>query len=70
MLAREGVADASEIALIGDERQVISKIRALEDTGITDFLARIVGTEEERRRSLELLGSLAGGIRSTDSFRA
>jgi 5,10-methylenetetrahydromethanopterin reductase len=61
MLAREGVTRATEIALIGDERQLISRVKALEDTGITDFLARIVGTAEERRHSLELLGALARG---------
>jgi F420-dependent oxidoreductase-like protein len=59
MLAREGVTRAAEIALIGDERQLISRVKALEDTGITDFLARIVGTAEERRNSLELLGAMA-----------
>ena len=59
MLEREGVTRAADIALIGDERQLISKIKTLENTGITDFLARIVGTAEERRQSLELLGSLA-----------
>jgi F420-dependent oxidoreductase-like protein len=63
MLAREGVSGAAEIALIGDERQVISKVKVLEETGITDFLARIVGTEDERRRSLALLGSLAVEVR-------
>jgi 5,10-methylenetetrahydromethanopterin reductase len=61
MLEREGVARAADIALIGDERQLISRIRTLEGTGISDFLARIVGVPEERRRSLELLGSLARG---------
>lgn len=59
MLALEGVARAADISIIGDESQVTAKIKVLEDTGITDFLARIVGTEDERRRSLELLGSLA-----------
>jgi 5,10-methylenetetrahydromethanopterin reductase len=59
MLAREGVTRAAEIALIGDERQLSSRIEALADTGITDFLARIVGTAEERRNSLEMLGALA-----------
>jgi 5,10-methylenetetrahydromethanopterin reductase len=59
MLEREGVSRVADIAVIGDEKQVTAKIRALEDTGITDFLARIVGTPDERRRSLELLGALA-----------
>ncbi len=58
MLAREGVSHAADISLIGDESQVTAKVKELEDTGITDYLARIVGTEDERRRSLELLGSL------------
>jgi F420-dependent oxidoreductase-like protein len=59
MLAREGVSGAAEISLIGDEHEVTAKIKELADTGITDYLARIVGNEEERRRSLQLLGSLA-----------
>jgi hypothetical protein len=36
------------------------KIRALFDAGITDFLARPFGTDDEKARSLEFLGSLCG----------
>jgi 5,10-methylenetetrahydromethanopterin reductase len=58
MLEREGVTRPGSIAIVGDEGRVAAKVTALEDTGITDYLARIVGSEEERARSLALLGSM------------
>jgi len=59
MLEREGATQPSEVALVGSEEEVAAGIAALADAGVTDFVGALVGTKEERRRSLELLGSLA-----------
>ena len=58
MLAIEGVARPADVAVIGDERVAEAKIRALFDAGITDFLARPFGSDDEQSRSLVFLGSL------------
>ena len=58
MLDIEGVAHAADVALIGDEATVTKKLRALADAGLTDYCARLVGSEEEQRRSIEFLGSV------------
>ncbi|HUP72958.1 MAG TPA: TIGR03564 family F420-dependent LLM class oxidoreductase [Acidimicrobiales bacterium] len=58
MLAMEGLARPADVAIIGDETVAEHKIRALFDAGITDFLARPFGTDAEKNRSLEFLGSL------------
>jgi F420-dependent oxidoreductase-like protein len=58
MLEIEGVEHTADVAVIGDEATCEQKIRALFDLGVTDFLARPIGTEEECRRGLALLGSL------------
>jgi hypothetical protein len=60
MLAMEGLARPADVAIIGDESVAEQKIRELFDAGITDFLARPFGTEAEKSRSLEFLGSLCG----------
>ena len=57
MLDIEGAAHAAEVALIGDEATVTKKLQTLADAGLTDFCARLFGTEEEQRRSIEVLGS-------------
>ena len=58
MLAIEGVARPADVAIIGDAATVERKIRALFDAGITDFLARPIGTDDEISRALEVLGAL------------
>ena len=58
MLAMEGVDRPADVAIIGDETDVTRKIRALFDAGITDFLGRPFGSDDEKARSLELLGAL------------
>ena len=57
MLDIEGVAHAAEVALIGDEATVTKQLHGLADAGLTDYCARLFGTEDEQRRSIELLGS-------------
>jgi len=66
MLDIEGVEGPSEVALIGNEDQVASQLKAYADAGATDFLASVfpVGSDEDvsLARSNELLKSLAGKI--------
>ena len=59
MLAIEGVEQTADVAVIGDEASCERQIRALFDLGVTDFLARPIGTVDEVKRGLALLGSLA-----------
>jgi F420-dependent oxidoreductase-like protein len=59
MLDKEGARGAGEIAFVGDEEHVAGSIRALADAGATDFVAAVVGDEDQRARGLALLGELA-----------
>jgi F420-dependent oxidoreductase-like protein len=56
MLDREGVASASEIALLGDESTILKGIAQFRDAGVTDFAASIFpagpGTSERTRELL------------------
>jgi len=60
MLDREGAAGPSDVALVGTEEQVASRISRLEAAGATDFVASIVGTAEERAATTALLEALVG----------
>ena len=59
MLDREGASAPSDIAIIGGETEVRAGVARLADAGATDFVASITGSQEERRRTLALLASLA-----------
>lgn len=59
MLAIEGVTKPADVAIIGDEVAAERQIRALFDAGVTDFLARPFGTDDERNRSVDFLGALS-----------
>ncbi len=59
MLDKEGAQSAGEIAFVGDEEHVAGSIRALADAGATDFVAAVVGDEEQRARGFALLAELA-----------
>ena len=66
MLDIEGVESPAEVAIIGNEAEVESQIRALSDAGATDYLASIFPTgdnaEESVSRTRELLKSLVGKV--------
>lgn len=54
MLDREGAAGPGDVAVIGDEDQVATRLAALADAGVTDFSALEFGTspeESEKTRS-------------------
>lgn len=58
----EGAADASAVAIVGDEAEVERQIRALAASGVTDFNASaypVEGDPGALRRTFELLSGLA-----------
>ncbi len=58
MLDREGVKGPADIAMAGDENYMRGEIARLQDIGVTDFTAAIVGTEEGAyERTLDFLAS-------------
>jgi 5,10-methylenetetrahydromethanopterin reductase len=59
MLDKEGASCPADVALLGDEDAVTTAIEKLAVAGATDFVASIVGTSEERARTLALLSSIA-----------
>jgi F420-dependent oxidoreductase-like protein len=61
MLDREGATAPSDVALVGDEHAVAAGVRRVEETGTTDFVVSVVGSTEERNRTVELLSSIASG---------
>jgi F420-dependent oxidoreductase-like protein len=58
MIAAEGVSEAVDIALIGNEDAVAERIDALGGAGMTELLANVLGDPDERARSRAFLASL------------
>lgn len=58
MLDREGAAEPKDVSIVGDEAAVETTVRHLADIGVTDFVAVLAGTPEERARTRALLRSL------------
>lgn len=58
MLDREGAEGPGDVAIVGDAATVEKGIQSLADGGVTDYVASIFGTREERTRTRELLKSL------------
>tara|TARA_A100001037_G_scaffold285739_1_gene293363 strand:- start:59 stop:970 length:912 start_codon:yes stop_codon:yes gene_type:complete len=59
MLDREGLDEPQDIALIGDETQLRAEIGRIRDSGVTDFNAAIMNTEDGAyERTFEFLSSL------------
>ncbi|MHB1989010.1 MAG: TIGR03564 family F420-dependent LLM class oxidoreductase [Acidimicrobiales bacterium] len=59
MLDREGAAGPGDVAIVGDEAEVRSVLASVEAAGVTDFSGAPIGTREEVRATLALLGDLA-----------
>jgi len=59
MLDREGAGSPADIAIMGDEAEVRSQIRSLEEIGITDLVVAANGSEDEVRRTVDLASMLA-----------
>jgi 5,10-methylenetetrahydromethanopterin reductase len=61
MLDREGADGPSDIAVVGTEEEVVSRLNRLAEVGTTDLVASVLGSAEERQRTVALLASLARG---------
>ena len=59
MLDREGAAHPGDVVLTGDEAAVAAQIRALDEAGVTDFVAVEYSRGEDQVRTRALLKSLA-----------
>jgi len=58
MLDREGAEGPGDVAIVGDDTTVEKQVRALADAGVTEFVASIFGSREERTRTRALLKSM------------
>jgi alkanesulfonate monooxygenase SsuD/methylene tetrahydromethanopterin reductase-like flavin-dependent oxidoreductase (luciferase family) len=58
MLDREGADGPADVAIAGDATAVVGAIRAIEDAGVTDFVASPFGSRDDRRRTLDALQAL------------
>ncbi len=61
MLAGEGLSDLSDLAVIGSADQVRSRVTALAQAGVTELMADVFGTPDERAATLALLTALSTG---------
>lgn len=58
MLDREGADGPGDVAIVGGEESVAAQVAALGDVGITDLVASIFGSKEERDRTYAFLSTL------------
>jgi 5,10-methylenetetrahydromethanopterin reductase len=58
MLDREGAEGPADVAIVGDEATVEKQVRALADAGVTEFIASIFGSRDERAETRGLLKSM------------
>jgi F420-dependent oxidoreductase-like protein len=58
MLDREKADDGGDIALVGSEEDVARAVKRLEEIGVTDLNALIIGSETEQMRAKALLPAL------------
>ncbi len=61
MLDREGAEGPGDVAIVGDEDTVAAQIRALDEAGVTDFVAgEYSRAEDEKRRTRAVLKTFIG----------
>ena len=58
MLDREGAEGPADVAIVGDESTVEKQVRALADAGVTEYIASVYGSREERAQTRALLKSM------------
>jgi F420-dependent oxidoreductase-like protein len=58
MLDREGAEGPADVAIVGDESTVEKQVHALADAGVTEYVASIFGSREERAQTRALLKSM------------
>jgi len=65
MLDREGVGGPADVLITGSEEEVDRQLERLEEAGATDFTASLLGSSDERRRTLAFLRARITNERST-----
>jgi 5,10-methylenetetrahydromethanopterin reductase len=58
MLDREGAAGPADVAMVGDEATVTKELGRLADAGVTEYIASIFGSRDERAETRALLKSM------------
>lgn len=58
MLDREGAGGPEDVAIIGDEDEVLQRVDEVAAAGATDFIASVFGSHEARQRTRSVLQSL------------
>jgi len=58
-LAAEGLSDVAELAIVGDADTVAGRVEALAELGVTELMADVFGTPDERDATAALLTGLA-----------
>jgi 5,10-methylenetetrahydromethanopterin reductase len=58
MLDREGAGGPADVAIVGDEATVQKQVLALADAGVTEYVASIYGSRDERDQTRALLKSM------------
>jgi len=58
MLDREGAEGPADVAIVGDEARVRKALGQLADAGVTEYVASIFGSREEREETRSLLQSM------------
>jgi 5,10-methylenetetrahydromethanopterin reductase len=58
MLDREGAAGPADVAIVGDAATVTKGLDQLRDAGVTEYVASIFGSREERDETRALLKSM------------
>lgn len=59
MLDREGASSPSDVSLVGDDAGVLHGLERLADAGATEFVASVIGDDEERQRTAAVLSAYA-----------
>jgi 5,10-methylenetetrahydromethanopterin reductase len=60
-LGLEGLHDVADLAIVGDAHEVTDRVQALAGIGVTELMADVFGTPDEREATTALLTSLGGG---------
>lgn len=60
VLDREGFDNVGETAVVGDENAVRKQIQRFADAGTAELIAVPFGSDAEQRRTIALLGDIAG----------
>jgi hypothetical protein len=58
MLDREGAEGPADVAMVGDAATVEKQVHALADAGVTEYVASIYGSRDERAETRALLKSM------------